>query len=60
MVLFDSNNKLKKYSNIEEIINEFYTIRLDYYIQRKKYLLAKLGFALEKNQNKKRFVNLAL
>ena len=60
MVLFDSKNKIKKYNNIEEIINEFYDVRLDFYNQRKKYLLAKVGFALEKNKNKKRFINMVL
>ena len=60
MVLFDSKNKIKKYNNIEEIINEFYEVRLDYYKQRKNYLLAKVGFALEKNKNKKKFINMVL
>ena len=60
MVLFDSNNKIKKYNNIEEIVNEFYDVRLDFYKKRKIFLLAKLGFALEKNKNKKKFVNMVL
>ena len=60
MVLFDSKNKIKKYNNIEEIINEFYEVRLDYYKQRKNYLLSKVGFALEKNKNKKKFINMVL
>jgi DNA topoisomerase-2 len=60
MVLFDSKNKIKKYNNVEEIINEFYEVRLDYYKQRKNYLLAKVGFALEKNKNKKKFINMVL
>ena len=60
MVLFDSKNKIKKYNNVEEIINEFYEVRLDYYKQMKNYLLAKVGFALEKNKNKKKFINMVL
>ena len=60
MVLFDSKNKIKKYNNVEEIINEFYEVRLDFYKQRKNYLLAKLGFALEKNKHKKKFINMVL
>ena len=60
MVLFDSKNKIKKYNTIEEIINEFYEVRLDFYNQRKNHLLAKVGFALEKNKNKKRFINMVL
>ena len=60
MVLFDSKNKIKKYNNIEEIIEEFYQVRLNIYNERKKYLLAKVGFALEKNRNKKKFINMVL
>jgi DNA topoisomerase-2 len=60
MVLFDSKNKIKKYNKIEEIIDEFYEVRLDFYKQRKNYLLAKIGFALEKNKNKKKFINMVL
>ena len=33
---------------------------VDYYKQRKNYLLAKLGFALEKNKNKKKFINMVV
>ena len=60
MVLFDSKNKIKKYNNIEEIINEFYDVRLDFYKQRRTYLLDKLGFTLDKNKNKKNFINMVL
>ena len=60
MVLFDSKNKIKKYNTIEEIMNQFYDVRLDYYKQRKIYLQDKLGFALEKNKNKKSFINMVL
>ena len=60
MVLFNSKNKIQKYNTIEEIVNEFYDVRLDFYKQRKTFLLSKLGFALEKNQNKKKFINMVL
>ena len=60
MVLFDSNNKIKKYNNVEEIFDEFYKVRLEYYEKRKNYLLNKIGYALEKNENKKKFITLFL
>ena len=60
MVLFDSNNKIKKYNNVEEIFDEFYKVRLEYYEKRKKYLLHKIGYTLEKNENKKKFITLFL
>jgi len=60
MVLFDHNNKIKKYNNINEIFDEFYEVRLSYYEKRKKYLLDKLGFALDKNENKKKFIKMVI
>lgn len=39
MHLFDKNNKLKKYENVEDILEEFYDIRYSYYEKRKKFLL---------------------
>lgn len=35
MVGFDVNGKIKKYSAPEEIISDFYDIRLTYYMKRK-------------------------
>ena len=60
MVLFDSNSKIKKYANVNEIINDFYTVRLDLYTKRKEYLLDKVGFALAKNENKRKFISLVI
>jgi DNA topoisomerase-2 len=39
MVLYDQNNTLKVYQSIDEILKEFYTVRLDYYNKRRTYLL---------------------
>ena len=60
MVLFDSKNKIKKYANVNDIMDEFYEVRLQYYEKRKEYLLAKIGFSLSKNQAKRDFINLVL
>lgn len=38
MNLFDRNNKIKKYSSTNEIIREFYEVRMEYYDKRKEYL----------------------
>jgi DNA topoisomerase-2 len=35
MVCFDVNGKIKKYVSPEEIINDFYDVRLSYYMKRK-------------------------
>ena len=58
MVLFNHENKIHKYNLIEEIFEEFYNVRLNFYEKRKKYLLDKIGFALEKNENKKNFITM--
>jgi DNA topoisomerase-2 len=56
MVLFNHENKIHKYNLIEEIFEEFYNVRLEFYEKRKKFLLDKIGFTLEKNENKKKFI----
>ena len=35
MVCFDVNGKIKKYASPEEIIDDFYDVRLSYYMKRK-------------------------
>lgn len=42
MVLFDSEGRLKKYNNVLEIMEDFFTLRLAYYQKRKDYLADKL------------------
>ena len=42
--LFDTENKIKQYSNVNQIITEFYNWRLELYGKRKKYLLNKLKY----------------
>lgn len=39
MMLFDSNSVIKKYDGPEEIVKEFFDVRLEIYKQRKAYLL---------------------
>lgn len=60
MVVFDPNNKIKKYSNVNEIIDEFYNVRLDYYSKRREYMLSKLKYQLELNSNKNNFIKMML
>jgi DNA topoisomerase-2 len=37
MHLYDSQQKLKKYDSVDEILKDFYNYRLDMYIKRKEY-----------------------
>jgi len=58
MHLFDANGTLKKYSQPEEILEEFYTVRLNLYIKRREYLLNQLQRALNHLKNRVKFLSL--
>jgi DNA topoisomerase II len=60
MVLFDSSNKIRKYQNVNEILDEFYNVRLEHYTKRKDHLLAKLKYHLELSSNKINFIRMVL
>ena len=57
MVLYDSNNLLRKFQNTNEIIDEFFTSRFEIYVERRQYRLKQLE--LEKNilEDKVKFIN---
>ncbi|KAJ4798339.1 DNA topoisomerase 2 [Rhynchospora pubera] len=56
MQLFDSNGLIKKYDTPEQILEEFFHMRLDFYAKRKKALLDNLDLNLLKLDNKVRFI----
>ena len=56
MVLFDHLGCLKKYETVEEILKDFFTLRLDYYAKRKAYLEGLLGAEAAKLSNQARFI----
>ena len=56
LVAFDKNNKIKKYSNINEILKEFIETRLDYYILRKQHLVKILDEDIKFLNMKIRFI----
>ncbi|TFK76656.1 type II DNA topoisomerase [Pluteus cervinus] len=58
MICFDFDGKIKKYDTPEEILEEFYPIRLAYYQKRKDYLADDLQNALEKLNNQARFIQM--
>ena len=55
--MYDSNNIIKKYNNVNEIIDEYYVIRLKLYKTRKEYELNKLKGELLLENTKIRFIN---
>jgi DNA topoisomerase-2 len=56
MHLFDTEGKMVKYANPMEILNPFYTLRLDYYNRRKEALVKKIEYDQRMLSNKARFV----
>lgn len=56
MVMFTDGNKLKKFDNINEIVNVFCAKRLGLYKERKEAQLKQLKYDLMVNKNKHRFL----
>jgi DNA topoisomerase-2 len=56
MNLFNSEDKLTKYSTVNEIIDDFYDVRLVYYGRRKAYLIDVLEKELIILSNKVRYI----
>ncbi|XP_053117625.1 DNA topoisomerase 2-alpha [Hemicordylus capensis] len=56
MVLFDHVGCLKKYETAEDILREFYELRLRYYTLRKDWLTGMLGAESAKLNNQARFI----
>ncbi|KAM9022892.1 DNA topoisomerase 2-beta isoform 2-T3 [Ara ararauna] len=56
MVLFDHMGCLKKYETVQDILKEFFDLRLHYYSLRKEWLVGMLGAESTKLNNQARFV----
>ncbi|XP_076865882.1 DNA topoisomerase 2-beta isoform X2 [Brachyhypopomus gauderio] len=56
MVLFDHMGCLKRYESVQEILKEFFELRLHYYKLRKDWMLGSLGAESAKLSNQARFV----
>lgn len=54
--MFNKDFKLHKYNSIEEIIGEFYQIRLDIYQKRKDYLIKNMRALLKKLSNRAKYI----
>nr|CAG8492090.1 15863_t:CDS:10 [Entrophospora candida] len=60
MMCFDLNNRLAKYDSPEDILKEFYQVRLNFYVKRRSYLIRKLQQRMNIMDNKIRFINMKL
>lgn len=56
MHLYNSRGVISKYESVEDILREFYVIRLAYYIKRKEYMLKSMKEELDLNEAKIRFI----
>jgi len=55
-VLFDHNGVIKRYNSVEEILREFFTLRLEMYKKRKDYLEGMMAAESLKYDNIARFI----
>lgn len=60
MVAFSPSNKIKKYENVGEILEEFYYTRLEYYQKRKDYMTNRLQWEVEKLSHQVRFIKMII
>ena len=56
MHLFDSQDQLKKYANVRDIVRDYYATRLDLYGKRKTHQLAAMAAELRILSNKARYI----
>ena len=57
MIAFNSENRIVKYKNINQILDEFVDVRIGFYTRRKTYMLEKLQAEITLLELKVRFIN---
>ncbi|CAF9905090.1 MAG: DNA topoisomerase 2 [Heterodermia speciosa] len=60
LVAFDAEGRITKYANVEDILKEFYHIRIKFYEKRKAYQLSEMQRELERFTNQARFVQMII
>jgi DNA topoisomerase-2 len=60
MVCFDGKGRIKKYESAEEILLEFYDVRLKHYFKRKNHMLDVLEIEVKKLRNKVNFIQMKI
>ncbi len=56
LVCFDRDGRIRKYNKVEEILEEFYTYRLEMYTKRREHWLKVIDTGYRKLSNQARFV----
>lgn len=60
LVAFDPQGRITKYANVEAILDEFYSYRLQMYAKRKEWLLQDLQRELRRLTNQARFIQMII
>ncbi|KAL2817587.1 DNA topoisomerase [Aspergillus granulosus] len=60
LVAFDSEGRINKYETVEDILKEFFVVRLKFYERRKQHQLSQLQKELDKLTNQARFVQMII
>lgn len=60
MVLFNPEGKIKKYATPQEILEDFYFVRLGFYQRRKEHLVDQLKLVYDRLSNQARFVSMII
>ncbi|PGH13497.1 DNA topoisomerase 2 [Helicocarpus griseus UAMH5409] len=60
LVAFDPEGRITKYNTVEDILRDFYTVRIKLYEKRKQYQLSEMQKELEKLNNQARFVQMII
>ena len=56
MVMFDSNQRIKKYESVDEIIDDYCKVRYSYYTKRRQHLMEKLKRDIAMAESRSQFV----
>ncbi|AMD21005.1 HEL276Cp [Eremothecium sinecaudum] len=60
MVLFDAQSKIKQYTDVKDILIDFYFVRLEYYQKRKDYIVQQLRWEMEKLSFQVKFIKMII
>lgn len=60
MVAFDSQGKINRYASVNDIIQDYYFVRLDYYQRRKDYMVKEYSNQLDKITSQAKFVKMII
>ncbi|MCJ1386739.1 DNA topoisomerase 2 [Xylographa soralifera] len=60
LVAFDAEGRITKYATVEDILKEFFALRIKFYEKRKEYQLSEFNKELERLTNQARFIQMII